>query len=101
MHHDDDDGLHPRDGLRADDVERVMTSTISTANTLTQPRCRRRRRRWRSCRTTTATMPVTIALAASSSQAMTPVMWPSPKPRTTYSSSPPADGYRAPNLANE
>jgi hypothetical protein len=42
-----------------------------------------------------------IALAASSNQATTPVTCPLPNPRTTYSSSPPADGYRAPNLANE
>ena len=46
-------------------------------------------------------MPVTMALAARISQAMIPVACPLPKPRTTYSRSPPADGYRAPNLANE
>ena len=46
-------------------------------------------------------MPVTIALAARINHTMIPVACPLPKPRTTYSSSPPADGYRAPNLANE
>ncbi len=46
-------------------------------------------------------MPVTMALAARINQAMTPVTWPSPNPRTTYSSRPPADGYRDPNLAKE
>ena len=34
------------------------------------------------------------------SQAMMPVKWPSPNP-ATYSSNPPAEGYRAPNFANE
>jgi hypothetical protein len=46
-------------------------------------------------------MPVTIALAARISQAMTPVACPFPSPRTTYSSRPAAEGYRAPNLAKE
>ena len=46
-------------------------------------------------------MPVTIALAARINHAMIPAACPLPKPRTTYSSSPPAEGYRAPNLANE
>ena len=32
---------------------------------------------------------------------MIPVKWPLPVPFATYSSSPPADGYRAPSLANE
>src|SRR5512145_694507 len=42
-----------------------------------------------------------MALTASSSHAMTPVKWPSPQPRITYSRKPPADGYRAPSFANE
>ena len=42
-----------------------------------------------------------IALTASSIQAMTPVKWPCPHPRTTYSRKPPAEGYRAPILAKE
>ena len=46
-------------------------------------------------------MPVTMALAARISHAMMPVTWPSPSPRTTYSSRPAAEGYRAPNLAKE
>ena len=46
-------------------------------------------------------MAVTMALVARTIQATTPVMCPSPKPRAMYSSSPPAEGYRAPNLANE
>ena len=46
-------------------------------------------------------MAVTMALVARTIQATTPVMWPSPNPRAMYSSNPPAEGYRAPNLANE
>jgi hypothetical protein len=37
-------------------------------------------------------MAVMIALTAKSSQAMTPVRWPSPQPRMTYSRNPPAEG---------
>ena len=43
-------------------------------------------------------MPVTMALAARINQAMMPVTCPSPKPRTTYSSRPPADGYSGTEL---
>src|SRR3954447_7125644 len=46
-------------------------------------------------------MLVTIAFVARISQAMTPVKWPSPQPRATYSRRPPADGYRAPSFAKE
>ena len=46
-------------------------------------------------------MLVTIAFAARISHATMPVACPFPKPWTTYSSKPPADGYRAPNLAKE
>ena len=35
------------------------------------------------------------------SHAVTPVKWPLPVAFATYSSRPPADGYRAPSLANE
>src|SRR3954451_12583001 len=42
-----------------------------------------------------------IALTASIIHAITPVKWPVPHPRTTYSRNPPADGYRAPSFANE
>ena len=42
-----------------------------------------------------------IAFTDSSSQPMTPVTVPLPNPRTTYSSSPPAEGNRAPSFANE
>ena len=46
-------------------------------------------------------MAVMIAFTASSIQAITPVKWPSPQPRITYSRNPPPEGYRAPSLANE
>ena len=46
-------------------------------------------------------MAVTMALATYVSHAVIPVACPSPNPLATYSSSPPADGYRAPNFANE
>ena len=46
-------------------------------------------------------MLVTMAFAARISHATMPVACPFPRPWTTYSSKPPADGYRAPNLAKE
>ena len=46
-------------------------------------------------------MAVTIALARYVSHAVIPVKWPLPVALATYSSRPPADGYRAPSLANE
>ena len=42
-----------------------------------------------------------MAFAAYVSQAVMPVKWPSPNPFATYSSKPPAEGYRAPNFAKE
>src|SRR6516165_9085015 len=42
-----------------------------------------------------------MALARYVSHAVTPVKWPLPVALATYSSSPPADGYRAPSFANE